>query len=91
MGRFDEFYNTDEWKALRKKKFEDCDGLCEKCRAQGIVSECNAVHHLVPLDEDWRLRLDYKNLIGVCYSCHDEYHKRDSQLQKFERFWEDLQ
>lgn len=90
MGRFDDFYNTKEWKRLRQKKFEDCDGLCERCRERGIVCECNAVHHIVPLDEDFSRRLDYKNLICVCYNCHDEYHNRDSALQKFNRFWEGL-
>ena len=29
-------------------------------------------------------------MILLCSDCHNEEHERDSELQKFERFWEDL-
>lgn len=90
MGRFDDFYNTRDWKQLRQKKYCDADGLCERCRERGIIKEGREVHHIVPLDEDWSRRLDYSNLILLCSDCHAEVHERDSELQKFERFWEDL-
>ena len=90
MGRFDDFYNTREWKRLSEKKYCDADGLCEKCRERGIIREGREVHHIVPLDEDWSRRLDYSNLILLCPDCHNEAHERVSKLQKFERFWEGL-
>lgn len=90
MGRFDDFYNTRDWKRLRQKKYSDADGLCERCKARGIVREGREVHHIVPLDKDWSLRLDYDNLILLCSDCHAEAHERDSELQRFERFWEGL-
>lgn len=90
MGRFDEFYNTKAWKRLREKKYCDADGLCERCRERGIIREGREVHHIVPLDKDWSRRLDYSNLILLCSDCHAEVHERDSELQRFERFWDSI-
>lgn len=90
MGKFDDFYNTKSWKRLRRQKFADAGGLCEECLRRGIVEQGKEVHHIVPLDEDWSRRLDYDNLILLCPDCHAEAHERDSELQKFERFWEEL-
>ena len=90
MGRFDDFYNTRDWKRLRQKKYSDADGLCERCKERGIVREGREVHHIVPLDKDWSRRLDYGNLILLCNDCHNAEHERISPLQEFNKFWEEL-
>ena len=90
MGKFDDFYNTKEWKMLRMQKYIDADGFCERCMKSGIVRRGKEVHHIVPLDKDWSRRLDYNNLILLCPECHNEIHERVSPLQIFEKEWEKI-
>ena len=77
------FYNTPEWKKLRKYKFNEADGLCEQCWKNGIVEQGIEVHHKVPIEKNWERRLDYTNLILLCPDCHNHEHNRESELQKF--------
>ena len=88
--KFDTFYNSPEWKILRNQKFYDADGLCEMCFKNKVIREAREIHHIVPINENWNKRLDYDNLIALCPSHHQEQHNRDSQLQKFIRFWNDV-
>ena len=88
--RYQKFYNSPEWKALRNYKFGMADGLCENCKKKGIVRAGREVHHIIPIEEDYSKRLDVDNLILLCPSCHQEAHNRDSQLQKFLREWENI-
>lgn len=87
---FDSFYQSVEWKILRNQKFYDANGLCELCYKEGIIKEAREVHHIVPINENWNKRLNYDNLIALCPSHHQEQHNRDSKLQKFMRFWNDI-
>lgn len=88
--RFDSFYNSPEWKALRNQKFVDADGLCELCQQKGKVKVAKEVHHIKPIEYYWEQRLDYDNLICLCAEHHREQHNRDSSLQKFMRFWDSM-
>ena len=88
--RYQQFYNSSEWKTLRNYKFGQADGLCENCKKNGIVRAAREIHHVIPIDEDWSKRLDYENLIALCPDCHNEQHKRISQLQKFLKEWENM-
>ncbi len=87
---FDFFYQSWEWKQLRAYKFTKENGLCERCRAKGIIRAGKEVHHIIPLDKNWEKRLDIENLILLCPDCHNEKHGRESSLQKFNHFWEGL-
>ena len=75
---------------MRKYKFNEADGLCEKCDKKGIVEQGVEVHHKVPIEKDWSKRLDYNNLILLCPACHNHEHKRESELQKFLNDFENL-
>ena len=88
--RYQEFYNSSEWKALRNYKFAQVDGLCEHCRAKGIVRAGREVHHIVSIQEDWNKRLDIENLVLLCSDCHNAEHERISPLQHFLRDWENI-
>jgi 5-methylcytosine-specific restriction endonuclease McrA len=47
--------------------------LCQACKAKGIYTyEGLEVHHIVPLDKDFSLRLDGGNLVTLCGRCHEE-------------------
>ena len=93
MNRYDKKYNkfycSKEWKALRTEKFVEAKGLCEECKKKGKVVAGEEVHHTIPIEEDWSKRLDYDNLILLCKSCHNAVHNRESSLSKFLREWED--
>lgn len=88
--RFQNFYNSAEWKALRNFKFAQADGLCEHCRAKGIVRQGREVHHIVSIEEDWNKRLELENLVLLCPDCHNLQHKRISPLQHFLKDWENI-
>ena len=88
--RYQQFYNSPEWRDLRNYKFYMAEGLCELCRKKGKVKAAREIHHIVPIEKDWNKRLDYENLIALCPSHHQEQHNRDSQLQKFLREWNNL-
>lgn len=87
--KYKSFYNSVEWKRLRAIKFSNANGLCEKCLKNGIVKVGVEVHHIVPIDVNWNLRLSYDNLILLCRDCHNEIHNRESPLQKFLKTWEE--
>ena len=89
--KYDTFYQSKEWQLLRNQKFYDADGLCEMCRAKGIIRSAKEIHHKIPIEEDWSKRLDYDNLIALCGDCHNAQHERISPLQKFLKSWENLE
>ena len=88
--RYQQFYNSREWRDLRNYKFAMADGLCENCKKNGIVRAAREIHHVIPIDEDWSKRLDYENLIALCPECHNSEHERISPLQKFLREWDNI-
>ena len=88
--KYNSFYQSKEWHELRMAKWVDADGLCEMCRAKGIIKEAKEIHHRVPIDVDWSKRLDYDNLIALCSDCHNQQHLRISPLQKFLSAWDKI-
>lgn len=87
---FDWFYQSGDWKALRAKRFTYANGLCERCKRNGVIKAGKEVHHVVPIEKDWSRRLDFENTILLCNDCHNAQHDRISPLQKFNLLWEDL-
>lgn len=88
--KYNAFYTSKQWQRLRQQKFQDANGLCERCLKKGIVRAGKEVHHIVPIDKDWEKRLDYDNLILLCNDCHNEMHERISPLQEFLKAWEEM-
>ena len=88
--RYQQFYNSRELRDLRNYKFAMADGLCELCKKKGIVRACREIHHIVPIEIDYSKRLDYDNLIALCPDCHNKIHNRQSPLQNFLDFWENM-
>ena len=89
--KYDNFYQTKEWKLLRNQKYYDANGLCELCKKKGIIREGIDVHHLVEISKDWSKRLDYDNLVLLCKDCHNAIHNRQSPFQKFFKSWETIE
>ena len=85
--KYSSFYNSKSWLVLREQKFNDANGLCEKCLEKGIVKCGIEVHHKIPIEENWSKRLDYDNLILLCKECHQEEHSRSGSLNEFLKIW----
>ena len=52
-------FNTKEWHDLRERKIAECQGLCERCRREGIekgilpdgyITPAKTVHHINPVE-----------------------------------------
>lgn len=61
------------WRNKRNSVVERDNYLCQVCKDnKKYVYEGLEVHHIVPIEEDYRLRLEEDNLITLCVSCHKE-------------------
>lgn len=77
-GDVSPFYNTKQWKMLRKQKKKIEHNECERCRAKGRHREGTEVHHKKYLRQHPELALDINNLELLCEDCHyDEHHRRN--------------
>lgn len=64
-----------KWRVL-SERFRANNPLCKDCQEKDIVEPATEVHHIVPIAEDRSRRLDVKNLVALCNSCHRERHRR---------------
>lgn len=64
------FYQSKEWKRLREVILARDNYLCVECMEQGRLTDAYAVDHIVPLSDNWFLRLSASNLQSLCQSCH---------------------
>lgn len=85
-----EFYNSNEWKMARAKALARDDGIdIFLFITIGKVKAAAAVHHIMPLKEDYTRRADPDNLISLSADTHSyietQYKKGEAskkQLQK---------
>lgn len=67
------FRNTAAWQRARDAARESDMNLCVVCRSRGaITTDGLSVHHIVPIEEDYSLRLEQGNLVTLCSMHHDE-------------------
>ena len=79
------FYESKQWRRLRKEVIKDDKYECLHCKAKGIYTKANTVHHCnyLKLHPELALEKFYKNddgvakrnLISLCHNCHEEIHK----------------
>lgn len=85
FGRNDkarEFYQSKEWKRTRDEVLERDDYIDQYLLSTtGKIEPAAAVHHIVPLTEDWSKRCDPDNLISLSISTHSQIER----LYKTER------
>ncbi len=70
------FYDTKEWKSLRYQVLLDCGFICEICG----IKEATIGDHIIPTKVRWYLRLDRKNVQGVCPECHNKKTEEDKKV-----------
>ena len=64
------FYQSKEWKSLRKKKLE-INPFCEECLRKGKFTKATMVDHIKPIKQGGSA-LDMNNLQSLCWSCHSK-------------------
>ena len=70
------FYNSKEWKNVRKSILMRDKYLCVKCSAP--AEEVHHVEHLTPFNiGDISITMNPDNLISLCKECHFAEHKKD--------------
>ena len=67
------FRNSRVWKSKAEEIKQRDKYLCQVCMSKNIFNYKELeTHHIVPLSENWDLRLDNNNLITLCEKCHKE-------------------
>lgn len=66
-----QFYNSKEWKHVRRLALVRDHHLCVKCRENGIYTKADVVDHRVELADSWALRSELSNLDSLCHACHN--------------------
>ncbi|MBL4730773.1 MAG: HNH endonuclease [Sulfurimonas sp.] len=74
------FYNSKEWRAIRTLVLSDAGGLCLYCLNNDYTAKANMVDHIVPIEIDWKKRLNRDNLQPLCYMCHNKKTGKDITL-----------
>jgi 5-methylcytosine-specific restriction endonuclease McrA len=79
MDNYKIFYNSKAWKDTRRTYKQSVGGLCERCRAKGLITPAEIIHHKIPLNadnvQDLELSLGWCNLQALCRKCHGEIHE----------------
>lgn len=72
-----EFYNSNDWRILRKLALERDHHECVWCREEGKVTTDNLeVDHIKELEFYPEFALDIDNLRTLCKECHNKRHNR---------------
>ena len=64
------FYALARWRDLRRAKLR-ADPLCEPCKAGGVITPAEHVHHKRPRKTHHELAFEWENLESVCKPCHN--------------------
>lgn len=75
----DRFYHSAEWRRIREEVLELDHHECQMCKAKGIITKANTVHHVKPLRDRPDLALaiydgNERQLVSVCGPCHNLLH-----------------
>lgn len=90
-----DFYNSQGWIRLRDAVIADFYGIdiLEYYRT-GRIAQGEAVHHIIPLEDNWNSRLDILNLIYLTEKnhrrVHAEYNKGDKEKKAMQKILFDL-
>lgn len=72
------FYNSKAWRKCRAGYLSSVNGLCERCRSNGMIVPADIVHHKIYIDPDRindpTITLCWDNLEALCKKCHNEEH-----------------
>ena len=79
----DAFYTSTAWKKCARGYRRSVGGLCERCRAKGMIVPAEEVHHKIHLTpaniNQPEIALNWRNLIALCKDCHMEEHRKEKR------------
>ena len=86
-GIADKFRNTKEWQRKRNEIRSRDLNICRYCFIVNhrITTGELSVHHIVPLEKDFSLRLTDSNLISLCRFCHENAEKGLISAEKLKK------
>ena len=80
MGFATNFYKSIAWIECANNYKKSIGGLCEKCKAEGLIVPAEEVHHKIRLTpenlSDPSIALNWENLQALCKKHHLEEHRR---------------
>jgi len=75
------FYGSTRWRIVSEHYRREVSGLCERCKANGIYTPAELVHHKVRMNpltaKDPALAYGFGNLEALCRECHEKEHEQD--------------
>ena len=84
QGIQSQFYKTGAWVACRENYLSSVGGLCERCKAKGLIVPAEIVHHKIHLNSvniyDPSISLNPENLEALCRTCHGAEHSRQKRF-----------
>lgn len=84
------FYKSKAWQAKRKVILARDKYMCRNCKRYGKRRDATTVHHVTPIDINYKLRLHSGNLISLCNDCHEKMHNRmTGELTKIGKMWKE--
>lgn len=73
-----EFYSSKAWQRCRTAYRKSQGGLCERCRAKGLIVPGEIVHHKIHLTPENvnvpSITMNFDNLELLCRNCHGDEH-----------------
>ena len=79
------FYWSKKWKKVQANYKKQAGGLCERCKARGLLVPAVIVHHKIHLTEanylDESVALDPDNLEALCFDCHQTEHFKNKDCR----------
>ncbi|MDU1389106.1 MAG: HNH endonuclease signature motif containing protein [Eggerthella sp.] len=79
------FYESPAWKHARKAYADTQHGLCERCKAKGLIVKGDIVHHKVYLTQDnitdTAITLSFDNFELLCFDCHNKEHNANARIR----------
>ena len=80
------FYTSKAWRECREAYIVSVHGLCERCKAKGILRPGKIVHHTCYLTpetiNDPGISLNFDYLEYLCQDCHNEEHHASRPTRK---------
>lgn len=79
--RYQKLLNGKRWEAVKAYVDARAEGLCERCRREGFITEGKDHHHIKPVEsakteeEMRRLAYDTNNIELLCVPCHIKTHQ----------------
>ena len=82
-GFADRFYTSRAWVKCARGYRNSVGGLCERCKAKGLIVPAEEVHHKIHLTprniNQPEVALNWRNLIALCKDCHMQEHRKQKR------------